>query len=175
MRFPLIPGEGMLPSSVITHVTPTALPDNFEDIDATAPVTDRYQQPQTEVSEQPVLEIKRRRRVRRLAMFMVLILLFGGGLYATGVYIRGTGLWALSWNPFHSQTATANTDVNLRSEPNASSDSIGVVTRNSKVRIVNSQNNWYQVDVIQQGRDRTGGPNATRGWLNGRYIDIDDN
>jgi len=175
VRFPLIPGEGMLPSSVITHVTPTALPDNFEDIDATAPVTDRYQQPQTEVSEQPVLEIKRRRRVRRLVVFMVLIFLFGGGLYATGVYIRGTGLWALSWNPFHSQTATANTDVNLRSEPNASSDSIGVVTRNSKVRIVNSQNNWYQVDVIQQGRDRNGGPNATRGWLNGRYIDIDDN
>ena len=65
-------------------------------------------------------------------------------------------------------------DVNLRMEPNANSDAIGIVTKNSKVRIVNSQNNWYQVDVVQQGRDRTGGPNATRGWLNGRYIDLDN-
>jgi uncharacterized protein YgiM (DUF1202 family) len=105
---------------------------------------------------------------------MVLIALFGGALYGTGIYIRGTSLWASAWNPFHNQTATANSDVNLRTEPNSTSDAIGVVTKNSKVRIVNSQNNWYQVDVIQQGRDRTGGLNATRGWLNGKYVDLDE-
>jgi hypothetical protein len=106
---------------------------------------------------------------------MLLIALFGGGLYATGVYIRGTSAWAAVWNPFHKQTGTANTDVNLRAEPNATSDVIGLATKNSKVRIVNSQNNWYQVDIIQQGRDRSGGPDATRGWLNGRFIDVDEN
>jgi serine/threonine protein kinase len=122
----------------------------------------------------PIQPIRRRRRLRRVAAFMILIALFGGALYATGVYIRGTSLWTTTWNPLHSQTATANTDVNLRDGPNADSDIVGIATRNSKVRIVNSQNNWYQVDVIQQGRDRTGGPNATRGWLNGKFIDIDD-
>jgi len=42
------------------------------------------------------------------------------------------------------------------------------------VRIVNSQNNWYQVDVIEQGRNRNSpAPAATRGWLNGKYLDLD--
>jgi hypothetical protein len=33
-------------------------------------------------------------------------------------------------------------------------DPIGLVTRNSRLRIVKMQNNWYQVDVIEQGRAR---------------------
>jgi hypothetical protein len=40
------------------------------------------------------------------------------------------------------------------------------------VRIVKEQNNWYQVEVIEQGR-QTEDAATTRGWLNGRYIDID--
>jgi hypothetical protein len=106
---------------------------------------------------------------------MLAIVLFGGALYATGLYVRNSNVWGSIWNSSHAQTAVANTDINLRAEPNATSDAIGLVTKNSKVRIVNSQNNWYQVDIIQQGRDRAGGPTATRGWLNGRYIDLDDN
>lgn len=115
---------------------------------------------------------KRRRRIR-LAVFMVLILGFGGALYGTGAYLRGAGAWPTIGNLFRSQTAVANTDIYLRPEPNTNNDPIGLVTKNSKVRIVNSQNNWYQVDVIQQGRDKPAGPSATRGWLNGKYIDID--
>jgi hypothetical protein len=42
------------------------------------------------------------------------------------------------------------------------------------VRIVNTQNNWYQVDVIEQGRSRPSQVNATRGWLNGKYLDLDN-
>jgi hypothetical protein len=41
------------------------------------------------------------------------------------------------------------------------------------VRIVNSRDNWYQVDVIEQGRARNAAVTATRGWLNGKYLDID--
>jgi len=113
--------------------------------------------------------------MRRIAAFMLFIALFGGGLYAAGSYLRSSNLWASVWHSRANQTATANTDINLRAEPNANSDAIGLVTKNSKLRIVNSQNNWYQVDIIEQGRDRTGGPSANRGWLNGRYIDLDDN
>jgi serine/threonine protein kinase len=115
---------------------------------------------------------KRKRRVR-LAVFMVLILGFGGALYGTGAYLRGAGAWPDFRNLFNSKTAVANTDIYLRPEPNTNNDPIGLVTKNSKVRIVNSQNNWYQVDVIQQGREKPVGPNATRGWLNGKFIDID--
>ena len=105
---------------------------------------------------------------------MFLIAIFGAGLYVTGSYLRSSSLWGTIWGQLRTQTATANTDVNLRAEPNPNSDAIGLVTKNSKVRIVNYQNNWYQVDIIQQGRDRSGGPTATRGWLNGKYIDLDN-
>jgi serine/threonine protein kinase len=174
VRFPLMPGTTGSADAVVTQVRPFQLPETLDIPKLIEPIANDNL---SEVEEAPSfpLPIRRPRRARRVAIFMVLIVLFGGGLYATGVYIRNTSLWTSGWSLFHSQTATTNTDVNLRSEPNASSDAIGIVTKNSKVRIVNSQNNWYQVDVVEQGRDRTGGPNATRGWLNGRYIDLDNN
>ena len=55
----------------------------------------------------------------------------------------------------------------------ARSDPIGVVTKNSRVRIVKTQNNWYQVDVIEQGRDRGTPLTTNRGWLNKKYVDLD--
>ena len=74
------------------------------------------------------------------------------------------------------KTGVASTDVYLRPAPNTDNDPIGLVTKNSKVRIVNSQNNWYQVDVVQQGRDSTTSPGtAKRGWLNGKYLEIANN
>ena len=173
LRFPAIAGDSSFGESVLTHEKVSALPDTFDvhetvETEFSPVVANGYIE-----AEPSAAPIRRPRRIRRVVVFMVLILLFGGALYGTGVYIRSTSLWSSSWNPFHSQTGIANNDVNLRTEPNANSDSIGIVTKNSKVKIVNSQNNWYQVDVIQQGRDRTGGPNATRGWLNGRYVDLD--
>ena len=162
--------------TVITHASRSNLPDSFDPIEISQTLDDaRSPFPVIEAEPNEYVPIRKARRLRKLAVFMLLILAFGGALYGTGVYIRSTNLWANVWSAFRKQTATANTDINLRAEPNANSDQIGLVTKNSKVRIVNSQNNWYQVDVIQQGRDRTGSPNATRGWLNGKYLDIDDN
>lgn len=71
------------------------------------------------------------------------------------------------------QVAIASTDIYLRPSPGTDQDPIGLVTKNSRVRIVNSQNNWYQVDILRQGRDRGNStPNANRGWLNGKYLQI---
>jgi serine/threonine protein kinase len=127
------------------------------------------------VIEQPVVRKSRRRVIRRAGAFLASIILLGSILYGTGSILRGKGYLPSINFPWHTQTATANTDIYLRPEPNTDNDPIGLVTKNSKVRIVNSQNNWYQVDVVEQGRDRAS-PNltATHGWLNGRYIDIDD-
>ena len=174
LRYPAMPDRTPGLQTVVTRDSFSILPDTFDESDAASTGHSTILVAEEVSSEPAYVPIKRRRRLRRVVTFMILIALFGGALYGTGIYVRRSGLWASSWNPFHSQTGTANTDVNLRTEPNANSDSIGIVTRNSKVKIVNSQNNWYQVDVIQQGRDRTGGPNATRGWLNGKYIDLDE-
>jgi hypothetical protein len=72
-----------------------------------------------------------------------------------------------------SKDGKANTDINLRPEPNANNDPIGLVTKDSKVRIIKIQNNWYQVDVLEQGRDRDPPLSTNRGWLNGKYVDLD--
>jgi serine/threonine protein kinase len=174
-RHPLIP-TAVAVDTVTTRVTPTRLPDTFDQPEVETAVNVLYPEAGAELPlNEKLTPIKRPGRLRRVVVFMILILMFGGGLYGAGLYLRNSNLLSSIWRSVRSQTATANTDINLRSEPNASSDAIGLVTKNSKVRIVNSQNNWYQVDIIQQGRERTGGPNATRGWLNGKYIDLDDN
>ncbi len=116
---------------------------------------------------------KHRRPLRRIAGFLVFISLFAGLLYGTHAYLSAAGIFPEVSNPFRQQTATANTDIFLRPTPNTNNDPIGLVTKNSKVRIVNSQNNWYQVDVVEQGRTRANQDSSSRGWLNGKYLDMD--
>lgn len=119
--------------------------------------------------------VRKRRALRRFATFVIFLGIFAGILYGTATYMRGRGLMPEIRNPFRTQTGVANTDIYLRPTPNTDNDPIGLVTKNSKVRIVNSQNNWYQVDVIEQGRTRGTPLPTTRGWLNGKYLDLDDN
>jgi serine/threonine protein kinase len=115
---------------------------------------------------------KKRRRMRRFIAFAICIAIFTGILYGTASYMRGK----LTLPIFaKTQTATANTDIYLRPDPSTNNDPIGLVTKGSKVKIVTSNGNWYQVDITEQGRARPGANNATRGWLNGKYIDIDQN
>jgi hypothetical protein len=115
----------------------------------------------------------RNRRLRRIATFAILLLIFAGGLYGTSAFLRSRGILPPISNPFASKTGHANTDINLRPEPNANNDPIGLVTKDSKVRILKTQNNWYQVDVLEQGRDRDTPLPTNRGWLNGKYVDLD--
>ena len=118
---------------------------------------------------------KKRRALRRFVTFLIFVGLFAGILYGTASYMRGRAFLPEIRNLFVAKTGIANTDIYLRPSPTTDNEPIGLVTKNSKVRIVNSQNNWYQVDVIEQGRDRGGQGNATRGWLNGKYLDIGGN
>lgn len=119
---------------------------------------------------------KKDRALRRLATFAVFFMIFVGALYGTASFMRGRGIIPDFTNPFaQTKTAVANTDIYLRPTPNTDNDPIGLVTKNSKVRIVNSRDNWYQVDVVEQGRERPNATNATRGWLNGKYIDFSQN
>jgi serine/threonine protein kinase len=125
-------------------------------------------------SPRVAVEVTPRRRFRKLGVFVVFLAMFTGLLYATAAYMRGRGALPEIRNPFATRTATANTDIYLRQGPSAGNEAIGLVTKNSRVRIVNSQNNWYQVDVIEQGRHRPSQVTATRGWLNGKYLDLDN-
>lgn len=117
----------------------------------------------------------RRSRLRRLGVFAVSVALFTGALYGTASYMRGRGNVPGIGSFFSRDTAIASTDIYLRPSPNTENNPIGLVTKNSKVKIVNSRDNWYQVDVVQQGRVRPVAANATRGWLNGKYLEFTSN
>ena len=116
---------------------------------------------------------KKRKFIRRVATLAVFLALFAGALFATRAFLRNAGILPDISTLFSSQTGRANTDINLRPLPNVNNEPIGLVTKNSKVRIVKSQNNWYQVDVIEQGRQRDSQLETNRGWLNGKYVDLD--
>jgi serine/threonine protein kinase len=112
--------------------------------------------------------------MRRLAVGMVIISLFTGILYATHSLLRGAGILPEISNPFGKPTGTANNDVNLRIEGDPNSQKIGVVPKNSRVRIVNSKDNWYEVDIIEFGRPKELPTDAEHGWVNKRYIDVQE-
>ncbi|MEJ7623177.1 MAG: serine/threonine protein kinase [Pyrinomonadaceae bacterium] len=118
---------------------------------------------------------KVRSRPRRLAVFALLIAVFAGVLYGTASYMRGRGLLPEIAGLSAERTGIANTDIHLRSEPSTENEPIGLVTKNSRVRIVKSQNNWYQVDVVEQGRQKASPLVARRGWLNGQYLTLGGN
>lgn len=151
--------------------------DNFTSISDIGSVSNSVPKRSTIADPGKKPEITRRKKgssFRRIAIFAVFLVSFTGILYGTASYMRGKGILPeLLHNPFAKQTAVASTDIYLRPAPSTDNDPIGLVTKNSKVRIVNSRDNWYQVDVVAQGRIQAYQANATRGWLNGKYIDID--
>jgi serine/threonine protein kinase len=117
---------------------------------------------------------KKRRTLLKFAITLCIILgIFGGLAYGAYYYVTHNPLYQQISSIFADRTGHANTDINLRPDPSPDNDPIGVVTKNSRVRIVNTQNNWYQVEVIEQGRDRGSPLSTNRGWLNKRYVDLD--
>jgi serine/threonine protein kinase len=130
----------------------------------------------TPQAEQPLRKRRLRRFTKRLVTGTAVLAISAGLLYGTAVYI-GNKLASMPVisSVFGYKTGVATTDIYLRPAPNANNEPIGLVTKNSKVRIVNSQNNWYQVDVIEQGRQPAGQASVTQGWLNGKYLQISSN
>jgi serine/threonine protein kinase len=127
------------------------------------------------VYEEEIERPKRRKSFsRRLAAFLVIICVFTGILYTTHSFLRGAGVLPEIKNPFAKPTGMANTDVNLRVEGDPNSQKIGFVPKNSRVRIVNSKDNWYEVDIIEFGRPKENSADAEHGWVNKRYINVDN-
>jgi serine/threonine protein kinase len=117
--------------------------------------------------------VRKRSFLRRAATFLIFLGVFAGVLYGTYAFVRSRGLIPEIRNPFRAQTGVANTDVRLRPDPSTNDDAIGLVTKNSRVKIVSSQDNWCQIDIIEQGRQSNTATAATRGWINKKFIDMD--
>ncbi|MBK9165647.1 MAG: protein kinase [Acidobacteria bacterium] len=124
----------------------------------------------------PVGHARRRSsRLRKAVLAAVVLVFFGIGLYGTSVYLQGLGLIPAFQNPLASvPVGITNTDVNLRQGPSANTPIIGLVTRGSEVRVLKREsNNWYQVEIVKQGRERREELASGKGWLNGRFVDVE--
>lgn len=116
----------------------------------------------------------KRRWMRKLLAAAFVIILSAGALYYTATIIGNYLTFDRIVSMVLQKKGTATTDIYLRPAPNANNEPIGLVTKNSKVVILTTENNWHQVDIIEQGRiPQPGTPTATRGWVNGKYLQID--
>lgn len=137
------------------------------------------EQPVSEQNDEVIVEAPKRKsgKLRKFVLSMttlaVLVIAFVGLLYGTHAYLSSSGFFNDPFGRSAVKIGIATTDINLRPEPNISNTPYGVVTKNSRVRILQGQGNWYEVEVLEQGRERDPPPTSNRGWVSGRYIEMD--
>ncbi|HZE72312.1 MAG TPA: protein kinase [Pyrinomonadaceae bacterium] len=117
-------------------------------------------------------------RTRRFLVALLLILAFSGMLLATHKYV--TSHWTPSnWIPQLGETfvvgreGVTTTDVNLRPDASTASSPIGIAEVGSKVKVLNIDNNWYEVQVLAHGRTKTDPFSSDRGWINKKFVRFD--
>lgn len=114
-------------------------------------------------------------RKRRALVALGLILAFSGMLLATHKYVT------TRWNPLSTvqtveigRQGVTTTDVNLR--PVASSANnvpIGLAESGSKVKVLNADTNWYEVQIVEHARPKTDPYSSDRGWIRKIYVKFD--
>ncbi len=111
--------------------------------------------------------------LKRAAIFLILLVIFAGALFATQNYLRYGRIFPPINNPLSKPQGIANSDVNIRSDSGVDNDIIGLVPKGSRVRILNkNKNNWYEIEIINLSRPKRNPTDANRGWVNGDYIDL---
>ncbi|MFN2514980.1 MAG: protein kinase [Pyrinomonadaceae bacterium] len=117
-------------------------------------------------------------RTRPFLVAALLILAFSGMLLATHKYVTS------HWNPFVGlpmlgevfvigREGVTTTDVNLRPDASTANPPIGMAEVGSRVRILASDNNWYEVQVLRHGRAKTDPFTSDRGWINKKFVRFD--
>jgi serine/threonine protein kinase len=117
-------------------------------------------------------------RKRAYIVAAVLIAAFSIMLLATHKYVTS------HWNPFVNLPAMSDlfvigregvttTDVNLRSDASAVNPPVGVAENGSRVKILATADNWYEVQVLQHGRPKVNPFTSDRGWINKRFVRFD--
>lgn len=136
------------------------------------PILNEKNQIQFEIPQPPP---KRERKfLKRAAVFLLSLLLFAGALYATQNYLRFGRIFPQIQNPLSKPQGIANTDVNIRVDADADSDKIGLVPRGSRVKILNSKENWLEIEIIQLSRPKDTPTDADKGWVYRKYITIQE-
>jgi serine/threonine protein kinase len=118
------------------------------------------------------------RRARPFLVAALLVVLFSMMLLATHKYVTS------HWNPFVGLPLLADifiigregvttTDVNLRPDASSSRAPIGLAEAGSRVKILATGDNWYEIQILEHGRPKTDPFTADRGWINKKFVRFD--
>ncbi|HKO97971.1 MAG TPA: serine/threonine protein kinase [Pyrinomonadaceae bacterium] len=118
------------------------------------------------------------RRARPFVVAAILVVAFAGMLLATHRYVTSR------WNPLTSlarvsdvfvigREGVTTTDVRLRPDASTANPPIGLAESGSRVKILGSDDNWYEVQVLEHGRAKTDPFTSDRGWINKRFVKFD--
>lgn len=118
------------------------------------------------------------RRARPFLVAALLILLFSAMLLATHKYVTS------HWNPLVGLPLLADifiigregvttTDVNLRPDASSTKAPIGLAEGGSRVKILATGDNWYEIQILEHGRAKTDPFTADRGWINKKFVKFD--
>jgi serine/threonine protein kinase len=109
----------------------------------------------TYVEEEEAEPIEKKSFLRRAGVLLLFLAVFAGALFVTQSYLRTGKIIPELRNPFVNLEGVALTDINLRPESNTNKKPIGLVPKDSRVRIVNETENWYEIDIINYGRPKS--------------------
>ncbi|MCD9188031.1 MAG: serine/threonine protein kinase [Pyrinomonadaceae bacterium] len=112
--------------------------------------------------------------LKRLATLAVLLMFLAGSLFITNNYLRGKGILPQFSNLFASQEALALRDINLRPDPSTKNQPVGLVSKDSRLQILNTNDNWYEVKIIEHGRPKDNENWVERGWISTKTKSGDD-
>ncbi len=101
--------------------------------------------------------------LRRFAIALIVLFVFSGILYGTHSYLRGKGILP-SFSIFNTREGFSKRDVPLRSDSNSNATQIGLVPKNSRIKIVNETETWFEIDVIEFGKTKDSDW-ADHGWI----------
>ena len=108
----------------------------------------------------------------------LIIAAFAAMLFATHQYAQRVNLfpWSRSQPAASSDSPVgrefvATTNVNLRSEAQVSNNRIGIIEKDSRVRVLRISGNWYEIEVLQRPRPKPDASWADRGWVDRRNFE----
>ncbi|MDT5159637.1 MAG: eukaryotic-like serine/threonine-protein kinase [Acidobacteriota bacterium] len=118
---------------------------------------------------------------RRWAVALLLLLAFSGMLFATYRYVNNLRHGVDPQQKTQTSTSDNNRgiignelvtprDVNLRKGPDPSYTKIGLAESGSRVRVLQVNGKWYQVQIVEHGRAKEDPESEDQGWLNGTLL-----
>jgi serine/threonine protein kinase len=145
---------------------------------------ERFSDPSPFSNPRPYVEPRGARlssRARKWGVALLLLLAFSGMLFATYRYVNHL---SRTGDPPPKQQTPANggrtgvigselvtpRDVNLRKGPDPSYTKIGLAESGSRVKVLQVDGKWYQVQVLEHGRPKEDPGSEDQGWLNGTLL-----